>query len=43
MLEGLGIDQTKIYQSTDIDITKLAGGISCSYRCILVSDGVMLS
>jgi hypothetical protein len=23
----------------DIDITKLVGGISCSYRCVLVSYG----
>jgi hypothetical protein len=34
MLKGLGIDQTKV---TNIDITKLAGGVSCSYKCILIS------
>ncbi len=28
--EGLGVDQTKVYWSTDIDITKLVGGVSCS-------------
>jgi hypothetical protein len=37
--EGLGIDYIKVYWSIDIDITKLAGGISCSYRCVLVSYG----
>ncbi len=39
MLEGLGIDQTKVYWGTDIDITKLASGVSCSYRCNLISCG----
>ncbi len=37
MLEGLKVDQTKVYESTDIDITKLAGGVSCLYRCIIIS------
>ncbi len=37
MLEGLGIDQTKVYWNTDIDLTKLASGVSCSYKCILIS------
>jgi hypothetical protein len=27
MLEGLEIDQTKVYWSNNIDITELAGGI----------------
>ncbi len=39
MSEGLGIDQIKVYWSINIDITKLAGGILCSYRCVLVSCG----
>jgi hypothetical protein len=39
MSKGLGIDYTKVYLYTNIDITKLAGGISCSYRCGLVSCG----
>ncbi len=39
MLEGLGIDQIEIYWNTNISITKLAGGVSCSYRCIFVSCG----
>jgi len=30
MLEGLGVDQTKAYCSSNIDITKLASGVSCS-------------
>jgi len=37
MLEGLGVNQTKIYWSTDIDITKLEGGVSCSCICIIIS------
>jgi hypothetical protein len=37
MLKGLKVDQIEVYQSTDIDITKLAGGVSCSYRCIIIS------
>jgi hypothetical protein len=41
MSKGLEIDQTKVYWNTDIDITKLAGGVSCSYRCILISCGVI--
>jgi hypothetical protein len=39
MSKGLGIDQTKVYWSTDIDIIKLVGGVSCSYKCTLVSCG----
>ncbi len=39
MLEGLGIDQTKVYWNNNIDIAKLAGGVSCSYKCIFVSYG----
>jgi hypothetical protein len=37
MSKGLGVDQTKVYPSTNIDITKLACGISCSYICIIIS------
>jgi hypothetical protein len=43
MSKGLGIDQILVYCNTDIDITKLAGGVSCSYKCIFVSYGAMLS
>jgi hypothetical protein len=39
MSEDLGIDQTKIYLSTYIDIIKLVGGVSCSYKCIFISYG----
>ncbi len=39
MLKGLGIDQIEIYWNIDIDITKLVGGVSCSYRCIFVNYG----
>ncbi len=37
MSKGLGLDQTKVYRNIDIDITKLASGVSCSYRCIITS------
>ncbi len=37
MLEGLRINQIEVYWSIDIDITKLAGGVSCSNTCILIS------
>jgi hypothetical protein len=37
VFEGLGVDRTKVYSSTDIDITKLVGGVSCSYICIITS------
>jgi len=37
MSECLGVDHIKVYWSTDIDITKLVGGVSCSYRCIITS------
>jgi len=37
MSKGLGVDQTKVYQSTNIDITKLASRVSCSYRCIIIN------
>jgi hypothetical protein len=37
MLKGLGVDQIEVYRSTNIDITKLASGISCSYTCIIIS------
>jgi hypothetical protein len=44
MLKGLGIDQIEVYWNTDIDITKLAGGVSCSYGCIFVScEGYVVS
>ncbi len=43
MSKGLGIDWTKVYWSTDTDITKLVGGISCSYKCAFVNYGAMLS
>jgi hypothetical protein len=39
MLEGLGVDQTKVYWNTDIDITKVASGVSCSYKCIFINYG----
>jgi hypothetical protein len=39
MLKGLGIDKIEVYWSINIDITKLASGLSCSYKCILVSCG----
>jgi hypothetical protein len=39
MLASLGVDQTKVYWNTNIDITKLAGGVSCSYICIFISCG----
>jgi tRNA uridine 5-carbamoylmethylation protein Kti12 len=39
MLKGLGVDQTNVYRSTDIDITKLASEISCSYKCIFINYG----
>jgi hypothetical protein len=39
MSKGLGIDQREVYCNIDIDITKLAGGISCSYICIFVNYG----
>jgi len=39
MLKGLGIDQIEVYWNTNIDITKLASGVACSYKCILVSYG----
>jgi hypothetical protein len=35
--EGLKVDQTKVYWSTNIDITKLASGVSCSYKCIIIN------
>jgi hypothetical protein len=35
--KGLGVDQTKVYWNTTIDITKLIGGVSCSYRCIITN------
>ncbi len=37
MLESLGVDQTKAYWNTNVDITKLVGGVSCSYKCIITS------
>jgi hypothetical protein len=42
MSEGLEIDQIEVYWSIDIDITKLVSGVSCSYKCILISYGAML-
>jgi hypothetical protein len=39
MSEGLGNDQIEVYWNIDIDITKMANGISCSYRYIFVSCG----
>jgi hypothetical protein len=39
MSKGLGIDQKEVYWSIDIDITKLASGISSLYKCILVRCG----
>ncbi len=39
MSEGLGIDEIEVYWSIDIDITTLVGGISCLYKCVLVSYG----
>jgi hypothetical protein len=39
MSKGLRIELIEVYWSTNIDITKLASGISCSYICILVSYG----
>jgi hypothetical protein len=39
MSKGLEIDQTEVYWSTNIDITKLVGGVSCSYKCTLISCG----
>jgi hypothetical protein len=38
MSEGLEIDQIEVYWSIDIDITKLASGVSCSYKCIIIND-----
>jgi len=37
VLESLGVDHTKIYWNTNIDITKLEGGVLCSYRCIITN------
>jgi len=34
---GLGVDHTKIYWSSNIDITKLVGEVSCSCRYIIIS------
>jgi hypothetical protein len=39
MSKGLGIDKREVYCNIDIDITKLTGGVSCSYICIFVSYG----
>jgi hypothetical protein len=39
MSKGLGIDQREVYCNTDINITKLASGVSCSYKCIFVNYG----
>jgi hypothetical protein len=39
VLEVLGVDQTKVCWSIDVNITKLVIGVSCSYkfRCYVVS------
>jgi hypothetical protein len=37
VLESLGVDQTKVYWRTNIDITKLVSGVLCSYKCIITS------
>jgi hypothetical protein len=37
MSKVLGVDQVEEYWNIDIDITKLASGISCSYICIIIS------
>jgi hypothetical protein len=42
MLEGLGVDQIEVYWNTNIDITKLVGGVSCSYDAPLLVVEVML-
>jgi hypothetical protein len=39
MWEVLRVDQTKVYENTNIDITILVGGVSCSYICIFISYG----
>jgi hypothetical protein len=39
MSKGLRIDQREVYCNTDINTTKLVGGVSCSYKCIFVSYG----
>ncbi len=33
----MGVDKIEVYWNIDIDITKLAGGVSCSYKCISTS------
>jgi hypothetical protein len=35
------LKKPKVYWSTNIDITKLIGGISCSYRCILAMGAIL--
>jgi hypothetical protein len=38
MSKGLKFDQTKVYWNNNIDITKLVGGVWCSYKCFLISS-----
>jgi hypothetical protein len=43
MSKGLGVDQIKVYWSTNIDIIKLVGGVSQYTYAYLLVVGVMLS
>ncbi len=43
MSKGLGVDQIKVYWSTDINIIKLAGGVSHYTYASLLVVGAMLS
>jgi len=35
---SLGLNQTKIHRSTNSDTSKLAIGVSCAHRCIIVGS-----
>jgi hypothetical protein len=35
---GLGSDKKKVHGSTNYDTSKLANGVSCAHRCIIVGS-----
>jgi hypothetical protein len=38
MLRSLGSNQEKIHGNTNFDTSKLANGVSCAHRCIIIGS-----